>query len=109
LTEEDDEIVRATAHGTLRYAIEYYAAAKVVAEKFGDSVPAQFLIGHSIELALKAFLLHQTKSSRVTRSCDAVAQISINSSCVRRGRLKPAGGVWAQQGDALRPIEARRY
>ena len=65
--EEDDDICRVTPVGTLRYAIEYYAAARVVAEKFGDCIPAQFLVGHSIELALKAFLLHQGKTEKFIR------------------------------------------
>ena len=67
MTDEDDDIVRVTPLGTLRYAIEYYAAANAVAEKFGDCIPAQFLVGHSIELALKAFLLHQGETEKFIR------------------------------------------
>jgi hypothetical protein len=67
VTEEKADICRVTPLGTLRYAIEYYAAAKVVAEKFGDCVPGRFLIGHAIELALKAFLLHQGKTEGFIR------------------------------------------
>jgi hypothetical protein len=59
VTEENDDICRVTPLGTLRYAIEYYAAASVVVGEFGDCVPGRFLIGHAIELALKAFLLQQ--------------------------------------------------
>ena len=67
MTQEDDEIVRVTPLGTLRYAIEYFAAAKAVSEKFGDCIPTQFLVGHAIELALKAFLLHQGETENFIR------------------------------------------
>lgn len=54
----DDE-TRTTAFGLWRYAGDYLAAAKVVRASRGrDDIffPAYFLVGHSIELAMKAFL-----------------------------------------------------
>jgi len=67
VTKEDEDIVRVIPLGMLRYAIEYYDAAKVVTEKRGDCVPGRFLLGHAIELALKAFLLQQGKTESFIR------------------------------------------
>jgi hypothetical protein len=55
---------RTTPTGMLRYAIEFFAAGCVVDDKLGaDSeyapTPANYLIGHAIELTLKAYLLQQ--------------------------------------------------
>lgn len=66
LTKKDSNISRATPVGILRYAFEYYAAAKATDDAIGDDegyeihahMVVNFLIGQSIELALKAFLLH---------------------------------------------------
>lgn len=53
--------------GMLRYAIEFYAAAIASDDAIGDSrgyeitapTPVNYLIGHSIELGLKAYLLQK--------------------------------------------------
>lgn len=49
-----------TPHGFLKHAQEFFVAADLVLGKTEDvSLPAYFLLGRSIELALKAFLLHK--------------------------------------------------
>jgi HEPN domain-containing protein len=55
---------RTTAVGLMRYAVEYMEAALAVVEKRTKSgyeiiapVPAMFLVGQAVELALKAYLL----------------------------------------------------
>ncbi len=58
---------RTTPLGTLRYAIEFYAAAIVTDDAIGDMpghdavapITVNYLIGHAIELGLKAYLLHR--------------------------------------------------
>ena len=49
---------RTTPRGLLRYAREFAEAARIVSDSKGDPVftPTYYLYGHSIELALKAFL-----------------------------------------------------
>jgi hypothetical protein len=49
---------RTTAAGMWRFAEEYRSAAEVVNQSTTDafSAPAMYLIGHSVELSLKAFL-----------------------------------------------------
>jgi hypothetical protein len=57
---------RTTPIGMLRYAIEFYAAAIATDRAIGDSpgyeitapTPVNYLMGHAIELGLKAYLLH---------------------------------------------------
>jgi hypothetical protein len=54
----------------LRYAIEFYAAAVATDAAIGDSAgyeitappPVNYLMGHAIELGLKAYLLHRGRS-----------------------------------------------
>jgi hypothetical protein len=58
---------RTTPIGMPRYAIEFYAAAVATDAAIGDSpgyeitapTPVNYLMGHSIELGLKAYLLQQ--------------------------------------------------
>jgi hypothetical protein len=58
---------RTTPIGMLRYAIEFYAAAVATDRAIGDTagyeitapIPVNYLMGHSIELGLKAYLLQQ--------------------------------------------------
>ncbi len=58
---------RTTSLGMLRYATEYYAAALIADEELGSEsgyetyapMPVNFLIGHAIELALKAYVLEK--------------------------------------------------
>jgi hypothetical protein len=58
---------RVGAIGVARYAIEYFAAAEATDEAIGDQppywatapAPVMFLIGRSLELGLKAFLIHK--------------------------------------------------
>jgi hypothetical protein len=62
--------------GLLRYAIEYYAAADAADDAIGDDhghgvhapMVVNFLVGQSIELAIKAFLLHSGMSVAELRS-----------------------------------------
>lgn len=61
---------RTTPTGMLRYAIEFYAAAVAADKAIGHSpgyevtapTPVNYLMGHAIELGLKAYLLHTGKS-----------------------------------------------
>ena len=49
-----------TPEGFLKHAQEFWAAADLVLNRAdGVSLPAYFLLGRSIELSLKAFLLHK--------------------------------------------------
>lgn len=49
-----------TPEGFLKHAQEFWAAADLVLNRSGEvSLPAYFLLGRSIELSLKAFLLHK--------------------------------------------------
>jgi hypothetical protein len=56
--------------GMLRYAIEFYAAALATDDAIGAMdgyeitapTPVNYLIGHAIELGLKAYLLHRGRS-----------------------------------------------
>jgi hypothetical protein len=56
--------------GMLRYAIEFYAAAIATDDAIGDTdgyeitapTPVNYLIGHAIELGLKAYLLQSGRS-----------------------------------------------
>ena len=55
---------RTTAFGLWRYAKEFFEAAKKIQEPSNSiqqkiSIPAYYLLGHSIELSLKAFLKAQ--------------------------------------------------
>jgi hypothetical protein len=60
-----DDPTRTTPMGMIRYAHEFIESALVVDEKIGNRrgyeivapIPALYLIGHAIELSLKAFLL----------------------------------------------------
>jgi hypothetical protein len=66
MTRKVDHNSEASPVGLLRYAFEYYAAAQATDEAIGDDhgheihapMVVNFLMGQSIELALKAFLLH---------------------------------------------------
>lgn len=58
-----------TAEGFFLHAQEFWAAADLVLSKTeGGSLPAYFLLGRSIELSLKAFLLHKGMSIATLRS-----------------------------------------
>jgi len=64
---------RTTPIGLARYAHEFLEAALAVDDKMGQNkmiapVPALYLIGHSIELSLKAYLLKQGVPLRQLRS-----------------------------------------
>ncbi len=58
---------RSTPIGMMRYSIEFYAAAVATDRAIGDMdgyetfapTPVNYLIGHAIELGLKAYLLQQ--------------------------------------------------
>lgn len=51
---------RETPEGFIKHAQEFWTAADLVLNRGdGVSLPAYFLLGRSIELSLKAFLLHQ--------------------------------------------------
>lgn len=56
-----EEIKRTTAFGTWRFAKEYLQAAKIIEKTVNFNLeiaaPRYYLLGHGIELALKAFLL----------------------------------------------------
>lgn len=60
-----DESVGTTPLGMIRYAGEFFEAAILVNKEFGGksgyeiipSIPALYLVGHSIELSLKAYLM----------------------------------------------------
>jgi hypothetical protein len=62
-----DDPSRTTPLGMVRYSHEFMEAALAVDEKIGTRpgfeivapIPALYLVGHSIELSLKAYLLHQ--------------------------------------------------
>lgn len=64
---EDDDAHRTTPIGTARFASEFYEAAIGADDTLGRrpghetiaTIPVLYLIGHSMELSLKAFLLHQ--------------------------------------------------
>lgn len=68
--------LRTTPLGMIRYAHEFMEAALAVDEKMGNKpgfeivapVPALYLLGHSIELSLKAYLLSQGVTLRQVRS-----------------------------------------
>ena len=70
-----DDPNRTTPIGGLRYAADYLEAANNVDEKMGKKkgyeiispIPVYFLVGQSIELALKAFLLSKGVSLRDLR------------------------------------------
>lgn len=71
--QEDDAInddERTTAIGLARYARDYYRAAKAVDDDFGHEIiapsPVLFLVAHSIELGLKAYLRHRGFSLKKT-------------------------------------------
>jgi len=53
-------VPKETPEGFLQHAQEFWAAADLVLNRAeGVSLPAYFLLGRSIELSLKAFLLHK--------------------------------------------------
>lgn len=61
---------RTTPVGMMRYAIDFHAAALAVDDALGSQpgyeiiapAPAYYLLGHALELALKAYLLEKGKS-----------------------------------------------
>lgn len=58
-----------TASGFLRDAREFLAAAELVLNQAGEvSLPSYFLLGRSVELSLKAFLLTSGMSQKELRS-----------------------------------------
>ena len=71
---------RTSAFGQMRYAIEFFAASGAVDDCLGRDrayafiapVSALFLMGRSIELGLKAFLLQTTKTFEFTHNLDAL-------------------------------------
>jgi hypothetical protein len=70
-----DDPSRTTPLGMIRYAHEFMEAALAVDEKIGHQpgfeivapIPALYLIGHSIELSLKAYMLSQGVTLRQLR------------------------------------------
>src|SRR4051794_6628665 len=64
------DATRTTPVGMLRYAVEFYAAAIATDDAIGDTdgyevtapTPVNYLIGHAIELGLKAYLLQKGRS-----------------------------------------------
>lgn len=66
---------RTTPIGMARYAVEFMQAAQAADEAMGTKsghgivapIPVMFLVGQSIELALKAYLLHRGVSLREIR------------------------------------------
>lgn len=68
--------LRTTPLGMIRYAHEFMEAALAVDEKMGSKpgfeivapIPALYLLGHSIELSLKAYLLSQGATLRQVRN-----------------------------------------
>jgi hypothetical protein len=76
VSKKDSNDSGATPVGLLRYAFEYYAAAKATDDAIGDDdgheihapMVVNFLIGQSIELALKSFLLHSGVSMRTLKN-----------------------------------------
>jgi len=68
--------LRTTPLGMIRYAHEFMEAALAVDEKMGSKpgfeivapIPALYLLGHSIELSLKAYLLSQGVNLRQVRN-----------------------------------------
>lgn len=73
-----DDPVRTTPIGLVRYACEFMEAARAADDKMGRKegfeivapVPVMFLVGQSIELALKSFLLSKGVELRKLRSKD---------------------------------------
>ena len=71
-----DDPSRTTPMGMARYSHEFMEAALAVDEKIGNRpgfeivapIPVLYLVGHSIELSLKAFLLHNGVPLRELRS-----------------------------------------
>jgi hypothetical protein len=71
-----DDATRTTPRGLIRYASEFYAAAEAADEVFGNKpgyelfapVPVIFMMGQSIELSLKSYLLAAGTSLRTLRS-----------------------------------------
>lgn len=65
MTHLHDNPERTTSIGLMRYAVEFFEAAEVVDDEIGTRpgfeefapIPAMYLLGHSLELALKAFFL----------------------------------------------------
>lgn len=70
-----DNPLRTSPLGMIRYAHEFMEAALAVDEKVGNQagfeivapIPALYLVGHSIELSLKAYLLSQRVTLRELR------------------------------------------
>jgi hypothetical protein len=71
----NNDPTRTTPIGMARYAYEFMEAALAVDNSVGNRpgyelvapIPALYLVGHSIELSLKAYLLHQDASLRDIR------------------------------------------
>ncbi len=70
-----DDPTKTTALGLARYAHEFFEAAVVVDEEIGERpgfeivapIPALYLMGHAIELTLKAYLVHRGVSLKGIR------------------------------------------
>lgn len=73
-----DDPLRTTALGLARYSHEFLEAALAVDERIGREpgyeivapIPALYLVGHSIELSLKAYLLHKGQTLQTLRRYD---------------------------------------
>lgn len=86
-----DDPSRTTPLGMIRYSHEFLEAAKIVDENIGNQpgfeivapIPAQYLVGHSIELSLKSFLLHRGISLRELRSGHYGHNLH---ACLRKGK-----------------------
>lgn len=71
-----DNSSRTTPRGLIRYASEFYAAAEAADEALGSKpgyemfapIPVMFMMGQSIELSLKAYLLSASVPLRALRS-----------------------------------------
>ncbi len=86
-----------TPRGFLKHSQEFFSAADLVLSKAeGISLPAYFLLGRSIELSLKAFLLHCGKTikelkqqSKFGHSLEALLELAIESGIEKHLRISP--------------------
>ena len=88
-----------TPEGFLKHAQEFWAAADLVLSKVeGVSLPAYFLLGRSIELSLKAFLLHEGMTIATLRRKEYGHNLRALLACAREKGL--------EQHVEIEPIEA---
>ncbi|MFC4250687.1 hypothetical protein [Sinimarinibacterium flocculans] len=78
-----------TPEGFIKHAQEFWAAADLVLSKAqGVSLPAFFLLGRSIELSLKAFLLHKGMSIEMLRLREYGHNLKALLQCARDNGLE---------------------